>query len=71
MCLSATRLFPFTWFQAYFMFLGLYTLYGGIVIVYENIPACFKWVYYTNPGRWRREYCADPIPTNVKPNPQQ
>ena len=33
------------------MFLGLYTLYGGIVIVYENIPACFKWVYYTNPGQ--------------------
>lgn len=33
------------------MFLGLYTLYGGIVIVYENIPATFKWVYYTNPGQ--------------------
>jgi len=34
------------------MFLGLYTLYGGILLPYENIPAGFQWVYYTNPGRW-------------------
>lgn len=38
--------------QAFFMFLGLYTLYGGILLPYENIPAGFRWVYYTNPGRW-------------------
>lgn len=48
--LSTCTLFPSN--QAYFILLGLYTLYGGIILPYEDIPAGFRWVYYTNPGRW-------------------
>lgn len=33
------------------MFIGLYTLYGGILLTYDNIPAGFRWIYYTNPGQ--------------------
>lgn len=37
--------------QPFFMFIGLYLLYGGILLTYDNIPAGFRWIYYTNPGQ--------------------
>lgn len=33
------------------MCIGLYTLYGGILLTYDSIPAGCSWIYYTNPGR--------------------
>lgn len=46
-----SHLLPCLFKQPYFMFIGLYTLYGGILLTYDNIPAWFRWIYYTNPGR--------------------
>ena len=37
--------------QLYFILVALYTLYSGVILLYDNIPAGFLWVYYTNPGR--------------------
>ncbi|CAM9750666.1 unnamed protein product [Ectocarpus sp. 12 AP-2014] len=36
----------------YFMLLGLYYTFSGVLVTFENVPRGFLWVYYTNPATW-------------------